>query len=115
MSKTIGVLAAGGYADAASHDQFCAETDCIVGAIFDQSPNGNDLAIFHAGDRRDRGVNASADSHTVGGHKVYSAYFGQPGRGYRTKPGASAGVAVGEDPESMYAVFGGTHFNGACW
>ena len=75
---------------------------------------GNHLSIFHEGNRQDRGVNASADKHVVGGHSVYSAYFGSPGHGYRTKPGASPGVSVGEQPESMYMVTSGRHYNGAC-
>jgi hypothetical protein len=34
----IGVLAPGGYADAAAQDSFCAGTSCMVTEIYDQSP-----------------------------------------------------------------------------
>ena len=50
---------------------------------------------------QDKAANASADRHFVGGHAVYSLYL-EPGMGYRSKPGAAKGVAVGEQPESMY-------------
>ena len=42
-SKTITALSAGGFADAAAQDAFCAGTGCTVETIFDQSPHGNHL------------------------------------------------------------------------
>lgn len=59
-------------------------------------------------------------SHTVG-HTVYSAYFeggehtsnGTNGTmGFRAQ--TTTGVAVGDMPESIYAVVSGTHYNGRC-
>ena len=75
-TKDIPVLAAGGYANSAVQDAFCAGSDCVVTHIFDQSPNGNDLSIFHRADStsetatpaQDKGVNASRDRHMLGGH-----------------------------------------------
>ena len=65
------------------------------------------------------GIDAMKEELTVGGHgPLYSAYFeGGQGTGVgsigfralRTK-----GVAQGDDPESMYAVVSGTHYNGRC-
>ena len=111
-TTNVTLLAPGGFADAAVQDRFCAGTDCVVEAIYDQSPRGNHLAIFHEGAKTDQGVNASADRHTIDGHPVYSAYFGTPGHGYRTAPGASPGVAVGEEPETLYMVRpGGARFD----
>eukprot|EP01048_Picozoa_sp_COSAG05_P018376 COSAG05_NODE_2675_length_2779_cov_1.849254_2_plen_343_part_00 len=109
-STGIPVLAAGGYANSSVQDEFCAGVECVISVLFDQSPHGNDLLVFHDATRQDRAANASADRHTVGGHAVYSLYV-EPGVGYRTKPGAASGVALGEEPESMYMVFDGRHYN----
>src|SRR4051812_7177975 len=48
-TKDIGVLAPGGYADAASQDAFCANTTCVITVIYDQSPKGNNLTQAPAG------------------------------------------------------------------
>lgn len=39
----VGVLAAGGTANAAAQDSFCANTSCAVTVVYDQSGRGNDL------------------------------------------------------------------------
>ena len=39
----IGVLSAGGYANAAAQDSFCANTTCVITVIYDQSGRGNNL------------------------------------------------------------------------
>lgn len=59
----------------------------------------------------DIGVDATKESLIVGGHKVYAAYF-EGGMGYRIDKGN--GVAVKDEPESMYAIFSGKHFNSGC-
>ena len=114
-SKAIPVLAPGGYANSSAQDEFCAGVgvQCVIGALFDQSPHGNDLLVFHDATRQNRAANASADRHSVGGHPVYSL-FAEPGVGYRTKPGAAKGVALGDEEESLYMVTSGTHYNDAC-
>jgi hypothetical protein len=96
-------------------DEFCAgaDVDCVISVLFDQSPYHNDLFVFHDATRQNRAANASADRHTVGGHAVYSL-FAEPGVGYRSKPGAANGVALGVEPESMYMVVSGTHYNDRC-
>ena len=75
------------------------------------------MFVFGAGDdyagRPDKAANASADAHTINGHSVY-ALWTEPGMGYRTAAGAAKGVAVGDQSESMYAVFGGQHYNDHC-
>merc|ERR1712087_344324 len=87
QTKDIGVLSAGGFADAAAQDTFCAgsRTSCTVMRIYDQSPKGNHLDIEGggSGDRSpDKGVNAERAPLVVGGHKVYAAAF-EGGMGYR--------------------------------
>ena len=41
---------AGGYANAAAHDAFCAHTYCWITTIYDQSPKHNDLTRRPAAD-----------------------------------------------------------------
>ena len=48
--SNIGVLSAGGYANAAAQDSFCAGTSCVITIIYDQSGRGNNLT--HGARRR---------------------------------------------------------------
>src|SRR6266540_3796196 len=92
-TRNIGVLAAGGYANAAAQDSFCANTSCVITVIFDQTSRHNDLPIEPAGTAgpANAGVPADALPVTAGGHTVYGASFS--GRlGYRHTAGS--GVAV---------------------
>ena len=59
----------------------------------------------------EKGVNATKHKLTVGGHVVYGAYF-EGGMGYRCD--STWGVATGNQPESMYMVTAGNHYNGGC-
>jgi hypothetical protein len=69
-SANIGVLAAGGFANASAQDQFCAGADCVISTIFDQSPMGNHLGPRH------KLVNASKHKITVGNNvQVYGMWF----------------------------------------
>jgi hypothetical protein len=113
----IGVLA-DGYADAAPQDAFCANTVCIIDRIYDQSPGHNDLPIASGGTYKGPGPDglmfaAAADALpvTAGGHQVYGVSI-SPGMGYRNN--RTSGVAVRGEPEGMYMVSSGTHFNSGC-
>jgi hypothetical protein len=103
----VAPLAAGSYANSSAQDAFCAETDCVIQRIFDQTANSNHLDTAPGGGHvhtPDVGVNASADRLTVGGHAVYSAYF-EGGMGYRIDN--TTGVATGNEAETMYMVTSG--------
>lgn len=111
--RDVGVLSAGGYADAAAQDTFCAGTTCTINVIYDQSPRHNDLPIEPAGTAgpANSGVPADALPVTAGGRTVYGASFS--GRmGYRHT--AASGVAVNGQAEGMYMVTSGTHVNDRC-
>lgn len=113
-TRLIGVATAGGFADSAKQDAFCEGTACTVDRIFDQSPKGNHLALGPPGGavrKPDRGVNATKERLTVGGNWVYGAYF-EGGMGYRNDK--TSGIAAGDEPESMYMVVAGKHYNGGC-
>src|SRR5215212_6440738 len=43
QTKDVGVLAAGGTANAATQDSFCAGTSCVITVVYDQSGHGNDM------------------------------------------------------------------------
>jgi non-reducing end alpha-L-arabinofuranosidase len=113
-TTTISTLNAGGYANAAAQDSFCAGTSCVITEIFDQSGHGNNLTDAPAGGAAggpDALANATAAPVTVGGHEAYGVYVA-PGTGYRDD--ATSGIATGDSPEGEYAIFDGTHTNGGC-
>ena len=86
---------------------------CTISAIYDQSPRGNHLSVGPAGGNgaRDRPVDASRLRLRAGGFTVFGAYF-EGGQGYRRDN--TSGVATGNDPETIYMVTSGTHFNCGC-
>lgn len=111
----IGVLGAGGVANAAAQDAFCGGSPCVIQRIYDQSLRANHLDIAPAGGNVHHGdlpVNATRFPVTLGGKKVYAAYF-EGGNGYRIDK--TSGVAQGNEEETLYMVTDGTHVNnGAC-
>jgi non-reducing end alpha-L-arabinofuranosidase len=112
-TRNIRTLRAGGYANAAAQNAFCAGTWCIITVIYDQSPEHNNLTIERPGPRggRDAGANAAALPVTVGGHHVYGVYV-TAGVGYRDN--SARGVAVGSSPQGEYMVASGSHVNNKC-
>lgn len=117
-ARDIGALGAGGYADAAAQDAFCAGTSCLITVLYDQSGRGNHLTQAPPGGFQgpaaggyDNLAEASAAPVTVGGHKAYGVFIA-PGTGYRNNN--TNGIAPGDRPEGMYAVLDGTHYNGGC-
>jgi hypothetical protein len=110
----IGVLSVGGFANAAAQDSFCAGTTCLITIIYDQSGHGNDLTQAPGGGAAggpDNLANATAAPITISGHRAYGVYVA-PGTGYRNDH--TSGIATGDQPEGMYAIFDGTHYNGGC-
>jgi hypothetical protein len=113
-TRNIGVLNAGGYANAAAQDSFCAGTSCVITILFDQSGHGNDLAYQGPGGAggSDTPASATSESLTAGGTKAYSLYI-NPGNSY-WRNGSTTGVPTGSSPEGMYMVTSGTHVNSGC-
>ncbi|MGH3261834.1 MAG: arabinofuranosidase catalytic domain-containing protein, partial [Trebonia sp.] len=82
---SIHPLSAGGVANAATQDSFCAGTSCVITRIYDQSGHGNDLVQAPGGGAAggpDNLANATAATISVGGHKAYGVYVAA-GTGYR--------------------------------
>ena len=120
-TKDIGVSSPGAYANAATQDTFCSATTCTISIIYDQSPNGNHLTKAPAGGWLNNGgleANATQAQITLNGHKVYGVYTTSNfdnnvgAVGYRNN--TTKGVATGDQPEGMYMVVSGTHFNQWC-
>jgi hypothetical protein len=109
----IGVLAPGGFADAAAQDAFCTGTTCTIPIIYDQAGKGNDLTVAPAGGNGSADVAASATGQklTVGGNTVYAIYVAA-GVGYRNNK--TTGVATGTAAEGEYMVASGKHVNDGC-
>ena len=109
----IGLLAAGGYADASQQDSFCAGTSCTISRIYDQSGNWNDLTVEGAGGAggADHAADAAALPVTAGGHSVYGVKVTGV-VGYRDNN--TNGIAVNGQPEGMYMVASGTYVNAGC-
>ncbi|MFF1544351.1 arabinofuranosidase catalytic domain-containing protein [Streptomyces sp. NPDC058291] len=115
-TRDIGVLAPGGFADAAAQDSFCAGATCVITVVRDQSGHGNDLwyqgSTQVPGSSRSSPAKATSESLTAGGAKAYSLYI-SPGNSY-WRDGHLTGVPTGAAPEGEYMVTSGTHVNGGC-
>jgi len=110
----IGVVSAGGVANAAAQDSFCSGTTCVITEIYDQSGHGNNLTDAPGGGAAggpDALANATSAPAVVEGAKVYGVYIAA-GDGYRDD--STSGIATGDAAEGEYAIFDGTHTNNGC-
>lgn len=109
----------GGYADAAAQDAFCAGTLCVINRIYDQSGKGNHLLQAPPGPSFPGPAKGGFDTQpiadmapvTIGGHKAYGVYM-MPGMGFRNND--AAGIAIDDEPEGIYYVVDGTHYDSGC-
>ncbi len=109
---------AGGYADAAAQDAFCANTHCWITTIYDQSPKHNHLTQPPRGGFSGPALGgfdnlpiADMAPVTILGHKVYGVYIA-PGMGLRQND--VKGTAVDDQAEGQYWVINGLHHNSGC-
>jgi len=107
-----------GFADAEAQDVFCAKTLCVITRIYDQSGQGNHLDQAGPGTFRGPAKGAFdtlpiADMApiTIGGNKAYGVYM-IPGMGFRNNN--ATGLAIDDEPEGIYYVIDGTHFDSGC-
>jgi hypothetical protein len=113
-TRDINTVAAGGVADGAAQDAFCAGTTCVFTVIYDQSGKGNDLWYQGSGSPvggQDQPATATTESLRVGGNKVYSLYI-KPRNSYWVD--ASKTIPLGAALEGMYMVTSGKHYNSGC-
>jgi len=109
---------AGGYANAAAQDAFCAQTICVINRIYDQSGRGNDLLQGAPGTFKgpakgafDTQPIADMAPITISGHKAYGVFI-MPGMGFRDNN--ATGIAINDEPEGIYYVVDGTHYDSGC-
>jgi hypothetical protein len=102
-------------------ESFCSGTTCTISVIYDQSPNGNHLTKSPSGGWLNNGgleADANAAKIKLNGHTVYGVYTTSNfdndvgAVGYRNNK--TKGVATGDQPESMYMVASGKHYNQWC-
>ena len=109
---------AGGYANAAAQDAFCANTYCWITTIYDQSPKHNDLTQAPRGGFSGPAMGgfnnlpvADMAPITIMGHKAYGVFIA-PGMGLRQND--AKGTAVDDQAEGQYWVINGQHYNSGC-
>lgn len=114
----IAPVSPGGVANAAAQDLFCASTTCLISIIYDQSGRGNHLTRGPPGGWQGPSIGGYDDLAsavgapvTLNGQKAYGVFI-SPGCGYRNN--AASGTATGDEPEGMYEVLDGTHYNDQC-
>ncbi|KAI8631579.1 carbohydrate-binding module family 42 protein [Xylariaceae sp. FL1651] len=112
-------LSAGGVANAATQDNFCSGSTCLISVIYDQSGRGNHLTQAPPGGAAS-GPNSNGFDYlagalgapvTLNGQKAYGVFI-SPFTGYRNNN--PNGIAKGDAAEGIYAVFDGTHYNTGC-
>jgi non-reducing end alpha-L-arabinofuranosidase len=115
-TQDISAMSPGGFADGAAQDAFCSGTTCVITVVYDQSGKGNDLwyqgSTMVPGSTSSSPSKATSESLMLSGHKVYSLYI-NPGNSYWVDASKS-GIALGSQPEGMYMVTSGKHYNGGC-
>jgi hypothetical protein len=98
-STDIGLLSAGGLANASATEAFCAGTKtCVISNVYDQSPQQNHLGARHGL------VNATKHKVVAGGREVFGMWF-DPGFGMHVDN--TTGVPTGNEEESIFAVMSG--------
>ncbi len=109
---------AGGYAQAAAQDAFCASTYCWITTVYDQSPKHNDLTQAPRGGFSGPAMGgfnnlpvADMAPVTIMGHKAYGVFIA-PGMGIRNDN--PNGTAVDDQAEGQYWVINGRHYNSGC-
>jgi hypothetical protein len=115
-TRDIAALSAGGVADAAAQDSFCAGTTCVITVVYDQAGRGNHLwyqgSAAVPGSPQSSPARATTESLTGGNSKAYSLYI-NAGNSY-WRDGHLTGIPTGTAPEGIYMVTSGTHVNGGC-
>ncbi len=120
-------VGAGGVADTTTQDTFCTGTTCVITVVYDQSGHGNFVeaevanptwpvptgASAHVGGNSAQSAsNATAESFTVSGHKVYSLYMKTSQAYWRN--GSQSGMPLKSAPQGIYMVTSTKHYGSGC-
>jgi non-reducing end alpha-L-arabinofuranosidase len=115
----IGAVA-GGFADAAAQDRFCAGALCYINRIYDQSGKGNDLMqappgpLYPGPDKGAFDAQPIADMAPItigGGRKAYGVYI-MPGMGFRNNNARD--LPIDDEPAGIHTVVDGGHYSNGC-
>jgi hypothetical protein len=116
-TKDIPAMSPGGFAASSQQDTFCTGTTCTITKIYDQSGSGNfveaetpDSSV--GGFKGQTAANATGESLTVGGNKVYSLYTKSSQAYWRD--GSKSGMPLNAEPQGIYMVTSGKHFSSGC-
>lgn len=108
----------GVYANAVLQDAFLEGTIGYISIIYDQTGHGNDLiqaspGTFKGPAKGEFNTLPIADMApaNLNGHKVYGAYF-MPGMGLRNNNASY--MPINDEPEGIYYVVDGTHYDSGC-
>lgn len=109
----------GGVAKSDDQDSFCTRTTCVISIIYDQTGNGNHLTQAPPGGAAsgpeaggyDYLAGALGAPVSVNGQRAYGVFI-SPFSGYRNNNAKN--IAVNDDPEGMYMLTDGTHYNTGC-
>ena len=108
----------GEYANAVLQDAFLEGTIGYISIIYDQTGHGNDLiqaspGTFKGPAKGEFNTLPIADMApaNLNGHKVYGAYF-MPGMGLRNNNASY--MPINDEPEGIYYVVDGTHYDSGC-
>src|ERR1700761_3139723 len=122
----IGLASAGGVVNAAAQVSFCSGTTCTITLLYDQTANGNNLAVSPGKscsgcsnglsgpgpNGSDIAANAAALPVTIGGKAAYGVLVNDIGTGYRDN--AAKNVPTGSQPEGEYMMTSSVLTSGAC-
>ena len=116
-TKDISVVSPGGLADTATQDTFCSGTTCTITMVYDQSGHGNVVEAETTdstvgGHTGMTASNATQESLTLNGHKVYSLYM-KTSQAY-WRDGSKSGMPLNSAPQGIYMVTSGKHFGSGC-
>ena len=114
----IGIMV-DGYADAAAQDAFCANTTLRHQPHLRSVRQGQPSLPGAAGTHFPGPAKGGFDTQpiadmapiTIGGHKAYGVFI-MPGMGFRNNN--ATGIAINDEPEGIYYVIDGTHYDSGC-
>jgi hypothetical protein len=113
-THNVGLLAAGGYANAGDHDAFCNGTTCSITKIYDQTARHNDLTVSRRGTAGARRLPGRRQRRSRSSRAATRCTASGSPRSTATAHGVGSGVAVNGQPEGMYMVASGTHVGSDC-
>jgi len=116
LTLDVGVLIPGGYANTAAVDSFCKGTKGYLNCIYDQTGKGNVLWVQGSTEvpasTSSKPVRLDTEAVYVAGNKIYPAFINPDNCFWHD--GSQSGMPTGSQPEAMYMVTSGTHYNGCC-